>query len=88
MQAPPGGPVGARVARGDVALGFQQLSELMNLEGIDVIGPLPPAIQITTTFSAGVCTASTQPEAARALLAAFASPDTAPIKQRNGMEPA
>ncbi len=88
VQAPPGVPVGSLVARGEVALGFQQLSELMNLEGIDVIGPLPPAIQITTTFSAGVCTASTQPEAALALLAAFASPDTAPIKQRNGMEPA
>jgi molybdate transport system substrate-binding protein len=88
VQAPPGVPVGTLVARGEVALGFQQLSELMNLEGIDVIGPLPPAIQITTTFSAGVCAASTQPEAARALLASFASPDVAPIKQRHGMETA
>jgi molybdate transport system substrate-binding protein len=75
------------VARGDVALGFQQLSELMSLQGIDVLGPLPPAIQITTTFSAGVCAASTQPDAARALLAFLASPDKAPIKQRHGMEP-
>ena len=87
VTAPPGVPVGALVARGDVALGFQQLSELMSLQGIDVLGPLPPAIQITTTFSAGVCAASTQPDAARALLAFLASPDKAPIKQRHGMEP-
>jgi molybdate transport system substrate-binding protein len=88
VQAPPGVPVGALVARGEVALGFQQLSELMNLQGIDVIGPLPPAIQITTTFSAGVCAASMQPDAARALLAYLASPEVAPIKQRHGMETA
>ncbi len=88
VTAPPGVPVGALVARGDVALGFQQLSELMGLQGIDVLGPLPPAIQITTTFSAGVCAASTQPDAARALLASLASPATTETKRRHGMQPA
>jgi molybdate transport system substrate-binding protein len=88
VQAPPGVPVGTLVARGDVALGFQQLSELMSLQGIDVLGPLPPAIQITTTFSAAVCSGSTQPDAAHALLAFLASPGTAATKQRHGMEPA
>lgn len=88
VQAPPGVPVGTLVARGEVALGFQQLSELMNLDGIEVVGPLPDAIQITTTFSAGVCCASSQGEAVRRMLAFMASPEAAPAKQRNGMEPA
>lgn len=88
VQAPPGVPVGALVVRGEVALGFQQLSELMHLEGIDVIGPLPDPIQITTTFSAGICSASPQGEAARGMLDYMASPETAEAKRRNGMEPA
>lgn len=85
---PPGIPVGSLVAKGEVALGFQQLSELINLEGITVLGSLPPAIQITTTFSAGICTASRQPEAVRALLDYLRSPATAEAKRRQGMEPA
>ena len=88
VTAPPGVPVGSLVAQGEVELGFQQLSELMHLQGITVLGPLPPAIQIITTFSAGVCTTSRQPEAVRALLAAMSAPETADIKRRHGMEPA
>ncbi|PKO75866.1 MAG: molybdenum ABC transporter substrate-binding protein [Betaproteobacteria bacterium HGW-Betaproteobacteria-15] len=86
VTAPPGVPVGSLVAKGEVELGFQQLSELMSLEGIDVLGPLPAQIQIITTFSAGLATASTQPDAVRALLAFLVSPATGPTKQRNGME--
>jgi molybdate transport system substrate-binding protein len=85
---PPGIPVGSLVAKGEVELGFQQLSELINLEGITVVGPLPPAIQITTTFSGGVCAASTQAEAVRAMLAYMASPAAAEAKRRQGMDPA
>jgi molybdate transport system substrate-binding protein len=88
VTAPPGVPVGSLVAQGEVELGFQQLSELMSLEGIDVLGPLPADIQIITTFSAGLASASTQPDAVRALLAFLVSPATAPTKQRNGMEAA
>lgn len=85
---PPGVPVGSLVAKGEVELGFQQLSELLPLEGITVVGPLPPSIQITTIFSGAVCANSAQPEAARALLDYLASPATADAKQRHGMSPA
>ncbi|MBU0588558.1 MAG: substrate-binding domain-containing protein [Gammaproteobacteria bacterium] len=85
---PPGVPVGTLVARGEVELGFQQLSEMMNLEGITVLGPLPPAIQIITTFSAGVCAVSAQPGAVRAMLDFMASPEAAEAKRRQGMDPA
>lgn len=88
VQAPPGVPVGTLVARGEVALGFQQLSELLHVPGITVLGPLPPEIQITTTFSAGVGIHAAQPEAARALIAFMASGAAAEAKRRQGMEPA
>ncbi len=85
---PPGVPVGSLVAQGEVDLGFQQLSELIHLEGITVVGPLPPAIQVTTTFSAGVCATSVQPDAVRKLLAYLASPEADAAKRRQGMDPA
>lgn len=85
---PPGIPVGSLVAKGEVELGFQQLSELINLPGIDLLGPLPPAIQITTTFAAGLCTGSTQADAVGAMLAFMASPDMDEVKRRQGMDPA
>lgn len=88
FQAPPGVPVGSLVAEGKVELGFQQLSELMHLTGIDVLGPLPPSIQIITTFSGGVAVTSTRPDAVSAMLAFMASPATVAVRRANGMEPA
>jgi len=88
MQAPPGVPVGSLVAKGEVELGFQQLSELIHQDGIAVLGPLPPAIQITTTFSAGLSVTSAQARAVGALLDFMTSPAAAGIKRRNGLEPA
>lgn len=85
---PPGVPVGSLVARGEVELGFQQLSELMHLEGITVLGPLPPAIQIITTFSAGVCSGTHHAQAVRAMLASMNTPQAAEAKRRQGMDPA
>ncbi|HTY49779.1 MAG TPA: substrate-binding domain-containing protein [Steroidobacteraceae bacterium] len=84
----PGVPVGTLVAGGQAELGFQQLSELLTLPGIDVLGPLPPSIQSITTFSGGVCVQSAQAEGAWALLAFMAAPAAAQVKQRFGMEPA
>lgn len=86
VQATPGVPVGGLVAEGKVELGFQQISELMHIPGIEMIKPMPPGCEITTIFSAGLCSASRQPDAARAFLAFMASPATEPAKQRQGME--
>lgn len=88
VQAPPGVSVGSLVAKGEVALGFQQLSELLHVQGITVVGPLPPAIQITTTFSAGIGAQSQQVAAARALLTYLASPAAEDAKRKQGMQPA
>jgi molybdate transport system substrate-binding protein len=88
VQAPPGVPVGSLVARGDVQLGFQQLSELLHVEGIDVLGTLPDEIQYITLFSAGVCASSRQIANVRAMLEFMTSRDADDVKRRHGMEPA
>jgi len=88
VQAPPGVPVGTLITGGDVELGFQQLSELMHLDGIDLIGPMPPGLEIDTTFSGGICTATAQADAARALLDFARSPAADEAKRRHGMQPA
>ena len=88
MQAQPGIPVGALLAQGRVALGFQQLSEMMGVTGITVLGPLPEAVQVTTTFSGSVSVTCAQPQAVQDVLRFWASPATAAIKQRHGMQAA
>ena len=88
VQAPPGVPVGQLVASGEVELGFQQFSEMASQPGIAVLGTMPPGCEIVSTFTGGLCAASRQPEAARALLAFMRSPAAADTKRRYGMEPA
>lgn len=88
VQATPGIPVGTLIARGEIDLGFQQLSELVRVPGIDVVGPLPPEIQVMTTFTAAVCAVSKQRAATGALLSFLASPVADQAKRREGMEPA
>ena len=87
VQAPPGIPVGTLVARGEVEVGFQQYSELMHLEGITVVGPLPEAVQIITTFSAGVCANRLEADKTRALLEYLNSAEAVAPKLAQGMEP-
>ena len=79
--------VGTVVARGDAALGLQQVSELMPIEGIDYIGPLPAEVQRVTVFSAGIATASKHPDAARELIRYLNSPAAAPTIAKTGLEP-
>jgi molybdate transport system substrate-binding protein len=86
---PPGTPVGALVAQGQAALGFQQLSELMALPGIEVLGHLPDDVAFITTFSAGIPNAvahdASRQAAVRDFLAFLTRADQADTKQRHGM---
>jgi len=86
-QAAPGVPVGDLVARGEVEIGFQQVSELLPVAGIDFLGPLPPQMQQFTVFAGGIHAGAKAPAAARALALFLASPDTAQVKRNKGMEP-
>lgn len=88
VQAPPGVPVGTLVARGKAALGFQQLSELMGLDGIVVVGTLPEPITITTVFSAGVCAVSNQHQELGRFLSFLGSRAVAATKLQYGMQAA
>lgn len=77
-----------QAASGAVELAVQQISELMVVPGIEVVGPLPPEVQSVGTFSAGLLTTSRQPEQAAALLRYLASPAVAPLLRAAGLEPA
>ena len=83
----PAEPVGAVVARGEAALGFQQISELKPIKGIDLVGPVPDGVQQITVFSGGVLENSAHKEAARALLAYLSAPAAADAIRRSGMDP-
>jgi molybdate transport system substrate-binding protein len=87
VQAPAGVPVGSLLANGEADLGFQQLSELLHVPGIDIVGPLPPEIQALTVFTAGVSSSSSQLKQAEALVAYLTSPQAEAAKRQHGMEP-
>ena len=80
-------PVAAVVARGEAELGFQQISELRPVPGVDVVGPLPADVQRVTVFSAGLGSGGANPAGGRALIAFLASPAAAVAIARSGMEP-
>ena len=88
LQAKPGVPVGSLLASGEVALGFQQRSELQGMAGIELVGDLPAACAIETVFSGAVCSCCQRAEAAAALLRYLQSPQAAPAKRQHGMMPA
>jgi molybdate transport system substrate-binding protein len=80
-------PVGNLVARGDAEIGFQQISELLPVKGITLVGPLPGDAQRVTVFSAGVAAGSAHPDAARALIAFLTSPAGIRAMKNSGLDP-
>lgn len=83
----PAEPVAAVVARGEAQLGFQQISELLPVPGVDLVGPLPAEAQQVTVFSGGIVAASKEPAAAQTLLQFLASPAAAEAIAKSGLEP-
>ena len=83
----PATPVGEIVAKGEAEIGFQQMSELMPVPGIDIVGQLPAEVQKITVFSAGVSATSKEPDAAKSLIKFLASPQATPVLVKSGLEP-
>jgi molybdate transport system substrate-binding protein len=83
----PAEPVGRVVARGEAELGFQQISELMPVPGIVIIGPIPSELQKITVFGAGIATGAKEPEAAKALIAYLSSGEVSEIVRSTGLKP-
>jgi molybdate transport system substrate-binding protein len=79
--------VGPVVARGEAEIGFQQISELLPVPGIDYVGPLPDAVQRITVFSAAIVTNAKSVPAAKALIQYLAAQDVAPVIRKTGLEP-
>lgn len=75
------------VARGEAEIAIQQIGEILPVKGAELVGPLPPGVQVTSVFVGAVGAASQVPEAARELLAFLTSPAAAPAITANGMEP-
>jgi molybdate transport system substrate-binding protein len=83
----PAEPVAGVVARGDAEIGFQQISEMLPVPGVDIVGQLPPDLQKITVFSAGIATGSKEPDEGRALIKFLASPAASAAIIKSGMEP-
>jgi len=86
-QTPPGVLIGTIVASGEAEIGFQQVSELIHVSGIDFIGPLSADVQKITVFSSGIHAGAKEPDAAKALVKFITAPAAAPVIKKHGMEP-
>jgi len=88
VRGPPSGePVAAVVARGEVEIGFQQVSELIHVPGVTFVGAIPAELQPGFSFAGAITTAARQPEAALALLRFLASPEVASTILKAGLTP-
>jgi molybdate transport system substrate-binding protein len=84
----PSGFTAECLVSGEADLAVQQVSELLVVPGIEIVGPLPAEVQTVATFSAGLMAASAQPEEAASLLRFLRSSATMPVLRRAGLEPA
>lgn len=84
---PSGGTIGTIVASGDCEIGFQQVSEIVHIPGVDFAGPLPPEVQHVTVFCCGVQTGSANDVAARSLASFLSSAGAAAVMKKHGLEP-
>jgi molybdate transport system substrate-binding protein len=88
VRGPPSGePVAAVVARGEVEIGFQQVSELIHVAGVTFVGTIPAELQPGFTFAGAITSAARQPDAALALLRFLASPEVASTISKAGLTP-
>ena len=78
---------GELVARGEAELAVQQISELLPVEGVDLVGPFPPELQLVTLFTVGMSAHSQHPDAAKALITFFTTPAAREVIKAKGMEP-
>jgi molybdate transport system substrate-binding protein len=83
---PSGGTIGTIVASGDCEIGFQQISELVHIKGIDYIGPLPADVQRVTIFSTGIPAGAKNPDGAKALVRFLTTPAAAAEIKKHGLE--
>ena len=81
-----GGHVADLVANGEADLAVHQISEILPVKGVRLVGPLPAALQNVTIYAAGLAAAAQEPAAAKALLAHLAAPSAAAVLQAKGME--
>jgi molybdate transport system substrate-binding protein len=86
-QTPTGVFVGSFIAKGEVEIGFQQVSELSHFEGVDYVGPLPAEVQLFTTFASGIIAGTKEADAAKALVKFITAPAAAAAYKKRGMEP-
>jgi molybdate transport system substrate-binding protein len=89
VRGPPSGePVAAVVSRGEAEIGFQQMSELMHVEGVTIVGPIPAELQPGFTFAGALTKNASQPDAGNALIRFLASPEAASVIIKMGLRPA
>jgi len=83
----PDGMVSALVAAGEAEIGLQQISEIMSVDGVDLVGPLPDGLQTVTVYAAGILVKAGQPDAAGTLVEFLRTPAAAAVFRAKGLEP-